>query len=176
MGVSYRVMAKLVAWFPRSPHAPRTAGQALLRTAQDSLWVATLGDRVWRYHADQVRRWVVDHRKRLQRLAEDQKAEARGTARDRRAVNEARQRAVSKQHRRLDALLHQATAAFAAWADRQGVAVVLYDDTVRGYVESFPWYSLRERLQRKLDELGILLELPSSTPAPAESLELLEVT
>lgn len=156
--VSYRILAKLVAWLPRSQRVRDLDGTLLLRTDAESFWVAEVpGREPWRLHADHVRRWVPAHRRRLDRYADDTKFEKRWPKRTRRQMNEAREVAVALQRRRLDTWLHQSTAMLAGYAERCGVSRVEYDDAVRSYVPSFPWAMLTGRLREKLDERGIAL-------------------
>jgi hypothetical protein len=72
-----QVMCKLVAWLPRIARSSLREGTLSVRTAADSLLVAVneKDEKLWSYHADQVRRWSEEHRKQLQRWADDSKFE-----------------------------------------------------------------------------------------------------
>jgi len=171
--VQYRVMAKLVAWLPRTPRrAEPRKGIMQLRTGPDAFWIAICESREWRLNADHVRRWVAAYRRRLERLAEDARVEtSRGSHQ---AVADMRARVVLKQRHRLDSFCHEASALAAEWAKREGVEAVQYDDSVRSFLPSFPWFQVREKLATKLDERGIRLETfhgpePAAEPTDAVS-------
>src|SRR5262249_24874423 len=68
--VSYRVMAKLVAWFPRPQQERPRAGVLEVRTGRNALFVVRAPGREepWLLHADHVRRWIARHRVQLQHL------------------------------------------------------------------------------------------------------------
>jgi hypothetical protein len=159
----FRVMARLVAWLPRPPLATHT-GTAVLRTSGESFWTAAFDTREWRLHGDQVRLWVEGHRRRMERWRDD----AIASAAARRSLREVRERAISRQHRRIDSFCQEAVAAFAEWAARAGVRAVSYDDADRSFVRSFPWHALRARLAVKLDERRIAFV---DVAAPGESHE-----
>ena len=74
----YRVMCKMVAWLPREP-ASKGDGVLSARTDKDSLLIAlnAKDEKLWVLNADQVRRWAAEHRRKLNRWSNDQKAENR---------------------------------------------------------------------------------------------------
>jgi hypothetical protein len=167
----YRVMVRMAAWFPRAAPARRD-GVLVLRTAPDLFWRAEVsGRQPWCLNGDHVRRWVAEHRRFLDRMAEDSKAERRAAIRPLRMLQEARARRCLKFRNRLHSWCHQAAASLAGYAARQRVAQVDYLDDDRSYLPSFPWYQLREMLRVKLDALGIVLrsaEKGDSSPVTAE--------
>jgi hypothetical protein len=148
-------MCKLVAWLPRTG-AVAGARTLQLRTAKDHLWIAEVeGREPWILNADHVRRWQTEHRRYLNRISDDTKYEKRWPKRMRANIKEARARRCDKNHRRLQSFMQQTVASLAGYAQRQKVGEVIYDDGEAGYMESFPWFQLRERLKTKLDEVGI---------------------
>lgn len=158
-----RLMAKLVLWLPKAER-PELSGTLRVRTSGDSLLVYhTEGGEPRYLHADQAQRWAQEHRRKLQRIADDTKAEKRRPRRERAGIDERRKVWAQKYRRRMDSLTHEATAAIAGYARRQRVATVVYDDTDRSYVpEGFPWADLREKLRYKLAGEGIALEITSA--------------
>lgn len=171
-----RVMAKLVLWLPRREVGPRE-GVLFVRTTGDALWTYHVGEEEPRFlHADHVRRWIAEHRRRLDRASDDLKHEKRWPADVRRRQVEAREPWLARHHRRLDSFTHEATAMLAGYAARRGVARVVYDDRERTYVVSFPWAQLRERLAIKLDERSISLEVVASADTVSERPEPLAET
>lgn len=156
---AFRVMVKLVGWFPR--RVPREAeGTLFVRTTSDAFLVALDADeeRIWWLNADHVRRWVAEHRNRLQRWSEDQKAEQRPIA----SFQSRREAAVLKFRHRIDSFTKEAAAQLANFARRRRIATVRLDDSERGYLQRFDWSGFRVRLRDKLDEFGITLELASA--------------
>jgi len=171
-----RIMAKIVLWLPVQTRD--RSGVLYVRTAKDALltWCsvadtkgAELGDEaatVYPYNADHVRRWVAEHRSRLQRASDDLKREKRWPKAVREAQVAAREPWVEKFHRRMDSLTHEASAMIARIADGRKVATVIYDDSERRYVDSFPWHALKTKMQYKLEGLGI--EFRESTTCPTD--------
>jgi len=43
----------------------------------------------------------------------------------------------------------------AKFAERRGVATVVWDDSNQGFIDQFPWYQLKQMLKYKLNERGI---------------------
>ena len=67
---------------------------------------------------------------------------------------------------RMTSLCHEVSAGLAAFAHRQRVAQVVYDDAVRSFADSFPWAKLKTMLAQKLRAKGIdLIDGNSSGPA-----------
>lgn len=152
----YRIMVKLVAWLPR-PMCPRPRTGVLdVRTESDAFLVAFAPDREpWKLNADHVRRWIMRHRRLLDRVAEDTKHEKRWPKRIRRQLDDYRTIAVERHNRRMQTFCHQAAAMVAGYAERLGVAEVQFNATDKGYFSSFPWYVFQEMLQTKLNERSI---------------------
>jgi hypothetical protein len=156
-----RVMVKLVGWFPKR-EARESEGTLFVRTGPDSLLSYRVddGDEVAYRHqnSDHLRRWVAEHRRKLDRLNEDRKREKRVSKRTRMRMTEAGEAWSRKYNDRLDSHCHEVSAAIAAFAERRRVARVVLDDTDKSYVASFPWAKLRLYLKYKLDERRIAVE------------------
>jgi hypothetical protein len=150
-----RLMLKMVAWLPREePQALRVAtGVLRVSTGKDSLLVAVNAkdERLWKYHADHLRRWSSEHRRVLQRWSDDQKYEQRPVP----AFAARRAAAAAKYRDRMHSATHEIAAELAAYAARRRFAQVRYDDTERGFCEGFPWYRLRALIEEKLSAQGI---------------------
>ena len=73
----FRIMCKMVAWLPRQVAAKGATDTLYVHTDKDSLLVAldAKSEGLWLFHADHVRRWTAEHTRRLNRWADDQKAE-----------------------------------------------------------------------------------------------------
>jgi hypothetical protein len=171
-----RLMAKLIIWLPRRPEGERERrGTLVVRSDSASLLAYHLDgeDEVHHYHADHVRRWLAEHARRLQRTADDAKAEHRRPGRLRRRRAQVRSVWSAKHARRMDTLTHEMSAVIAGYADRRGVARVELDAGDSGYVASFPWSTFTERLRYKLDAIGVVLDTRGA--AATESPEAPEV-
>jgi hypothetical protein len=144
---------RMAAWLPRTPHREKREGTLYVLTAPGCLLLAldAKGETLWTYHADQVVRWSLEHRERLQRWSDDQKFEARPDI-----PFAARRKAAARKYRnRMHSAVQQAAAYVAGYAQRRRFACVRYDDSGRSWFPGFPWHEFRERVASKLDELGI---------------------
>ncbi|HTA42641.1 MAG TPA: hypothetical protein VK789_09350 [Bryobacteraceae bacterium] len=159
------VMCKLVAWLPRRPVETKIEGTLFVRADAQALLVAlnVKDDRLWTYHGDQARRWSAAHRRLLQRLADDSKAEHRPTV----PFHARREAAALKYRDRMSSLTHQIAAMTVNYALRRKFAAVRYDDTARDlFCPHFPWHILRLKLAEKCDAAGI--EFHAVTPGEPE--------
>lgn len=153
-----RIMCKLVAWLPRDETDRAKKGALSVTTTNNSFLVALMeGDeQPWRVHADDVRGVIKAHRKRLDRMADDTKAERRKpprqAARYRAKLAEISRRA----NNRIDSFVKESASWTVAYAVRRGAEALTYDDAKRGYFPSFPWAAFRDRLAAKCDEAGIV--------------------
>ena len=151
----FTVLLKLVGHFPIGEKKPSDRVM-IISTDPSALWVAEVDDRpAWIYNADHVRRWVMAHACARQRFSEDLKHERRWPKRERIRMKEALAKRCDKNNRRLDSFVHEATAMAANFAARQKCGLVVYNDEQKGYLPSFPWFVLRERLKDKLKAHGI---------------------
>lgn len=164
------LMVKIAAWLPRRE---ATGGRTLLvRTDPNALWVAELdGRQAWVLNEDHVRRllaWQNEWACRRQRLSQDCKAERRlRRPRHLAWIGEDIERRAQKNRDRLRSWCQESAAALAGYARRQGVGVVIYDDTNRQYLPSLPWHNLRTALASRLEADGIELVVGADPAASA---------
>jgi hypothetical protein len=152
-----RIMCRIAAWLPRDPMADATQGTMFVRTDSDSLLIAlnTKKERLWIKHADRVRDWQFQHRRWLQRVADDSKFERRYPRRRRmRTLVDYRLRG-TKYRSRLDTFIDQIAAEVIGYAVRRKFAVVQYDDSDKRYSTTFPWYQLHTTIAEKADAAGL---------------------
>jgi hypothetical protein len=171
----WRLMAKLMAWLPRKQYEQREEERFFnLRTDADAFLYGVLQDREdpWVVNADQVRDWVFQHQRWLQRQSEDQKHEKRKPARRRRRVKAEYETRASKFRNRLKTFVDQTAAAVANFAARNRVTRVQLDYAHRGYVPSFPWFNFSLQLSTKLDEVGIAYQPIGLAEKPAKDADL----
>jgi hypothetical protein len=155
------VMCKLVAWFPRLEVRDQRTGTMLVRTSPDALIVASnaRAERLWIYNGDQLRRWQAEHRRQLQRWAEDKKAEFRPIP----PFAERTAAAVQKYRDRMHTACHTVAAIVVNKAVRSRFSVLSYDDSDHGFCEEFPWFDLRRKIQEKCDAAGLGFEHPTAS-------------
>jgi hypothetical protein len=158
-------MCKMVAWLPRlqpKGTSPRS-GILRVRTDNDMLLLALneKDETLWKYYGDQIVRWSAEHRRQLQRWADDSKAEQRPVP----SFSERRKAAAIKYRRRMDTAAKEIAAMLCGYAARRKFAGIRYDDSNTSYCDGFPWFALRERIKVKLDELGIAFEHASGEAA-----------
>jgi hypothetical protein len=166
-----RIMCKMVAWLPRGepPGAAKKKSKArilTLCTSPSSLLMGTLEGREepWLYNADHARRWVATERAHMERLRQDLKAESRRAPL--RKLMASRMASWSAKHkRRLETLCHQASAAAVGFAARQRATQIVYDDSCRQYLPSFPWADLAQKILYKADGFGISFVTHSASAA-----------
>jgi hypothetical protein len=155
------ILCKLVGWLERpSMAAEGKTGVLRVHTASDNLLAAVdeKDNRLWIENGDHLRRWISQHRRALQRWAEDQKAEQRPIP----SFAERRSAAVQKQNRRMNSAIQEIAAHLANFAARRKYQEVIYDDTGHGFAgDAFPYFRLRERIAVALDERGIKMQIAS---------------
>jgi len=166
--VKYTVMCKMVAWLPRasSISSHPVADRLKVLTAGDALLVA-LNDReerVWRYHGDHVRRWVAEHRNRLGRFANDQKAGHWPTA----SFADRRTAATVKYRNRMSSAIREIAAQLVGYAERCGFGVLEYDDSVNDFSPEFPYAALRGQISSKCGAAGLKFDYANASPQPEE--------
>jgi hypothetical protein len=160
------VMCKMVAWLPRTAAERGRTGVLRVHTSPDALLVAlnAKDERLWIYHGDQARRWSREHSRRLQRFADDSKAEMRPHP-----PFGAKREAMARKYRdRMDSLTHLAAAMVAGYAARRHFAKVRYEDRGHEFCPGFPWHVLAGRIAEKCDAARIAFEA-ASTPVPEET-------
>lgn len=148
----YEILVKMVAWLPKAPDRERS-GTLHVRTDSDSLLIALddKSQRLWTVNADQAKRWVAENQRRLQRLADDQKAEQRPVP----TFADRRQDHSRKFRHRLDSLINETAAQVVGFADRRRFAEIRYDDTDQRFVDRFPYHELQTRIAVVCDERNI---------------------
>lgn len=153
-----RVMAKMVAWFPRRP-ATEKSGTLFARTDADAFLIALdlRGERIWSVNADHVRRWSAEHARRLQRWGDDAKAELRPDV----PFASRREAAAMKHRDRIHSFVRESAAQLVGFAARRKYATIRLDDSDHSYLPRFDWSGFRARLATKCDEAGVSLELAS---------------
>lgn len=147
------ILVKLVGWLKREEKKVKVNDAALIvRTGSDHLLAAldVKEERLWIENCDQVARWIAEHRRQLQRWAEDQKAEQRPVA----SFSARRELTVQKYHSRIQSCIQEVAAHVANFAARRRYTAVTYDDSQR-WLEGFPYAALEARLKINLDEKQI---------------------
>lgn len=170
--VSYRVMCKLVAKFPKK-QVEDASGALVLCTHPEAFWVAMHDGREvrpWIMNEDQTQRWREEMRMKQreyaawrQRMSEDQKMERRlsrapidfGRAGSRPQMADAWSKRQDKHRRRVNTWICQATAMVVNYCVRNRLAGIMYDDTDQRWVESFPWAQVRTQLRQRCDAEGL---------------------
>ena len=116
---------------------------------------------MWIHNADHIRRWVGEYYRKLNRWADDQKAEQRPVA----SFTSRREAAVKKQQDRMDSATHEAAAQLVNFARRRKFAAIKYDDAEKGFAGKFPWDRLKRLIAEKADAAGIVVEFVASSAA-----------
>lgn len=156
--VQYRVIIKMVAWFPRRMREP--SGTLYVRTDSESFLVALdeHGGKLRLWHCDHVRRWISEHRRQIQRWSDDQKAEQRPTAK----FQSRRERAVHKFRNRITSHRQETCAQIVGLAKRLRYSQVQFDDSDHSYFgDRFDWSGFRTYLQNKCNDAGVGFTLAS---------------
>jgi len=170
-----RVVATIVCWLPKRDNAFVLSGTLLVRTGPTSFLRARMMGRTsnerWS-HEDHVRKWVAAHRRRLQRMSDDQKVERRVGIEP--SLASARERICDRQFRRIDSFIHQKSTQVAELALRLRASEVVYDDNDGSWVSSFPWFKFWSTLEYKLSERGISLKTSDARKKEFETAKNLE--
>ncbi len=152
-----RVMVKMVAHVSARKR-PGTRPLVLL-TDPHAFWVAELDDkRAWVLNNDHFRRGLARHSRylrRLDRIAQDGKAERRIQNQRFDAAQQRIEDMARKDRRRLDSWTHESAAHLVGYAQRQRVGEVLYLDGDRGFLPDWPWHVLHQKLADKCAAAGI---------------------
>ncbi len=173
----FRIMAKISAWIPKVQAGMTSglAGELLVSTMPGSLWcVEQDGHSPMWFHGDQCRQWVVAHRSYLQRTADDTKHGVRIDPARLRILNADREVRCDKHGRRVNTFIDQVTAELADICGRRHVVRVIYRDDCRDWLpdgetgrSGFPWFSLRDKLARKITDKGAVFTYASASDANA---------
>lgn len=164
-----RLMCKIVGWFPRDKGG--ATGELPVRSTDDAILVAVdiEGDRIWTYHADQVKRLHESHMRRLQRLADDRKAERRKPERDGRDYRAMLADISRRDRNRITTLCHEVSASVVQFARRRGYAAIRYDDTDHSFAPQFAWHKLRTMVEQKCRRDGLEFKLCANSPVTEET-------
>lgn len=152
-----------------APRLEREPGDAVLRvqTGKSGLLTAIRDDNtVWQYHADHALKMVAKHAAhldRLSRLSDDRKAERRKPHRDKRPYESMVDAVCEKDRNRITSLCHEVSASLVAFARRQRVATIQYDDKDKSFCSSFPWAKLRTMIEQKSRAARITVEAVSAS-------------
>jgi len=152
------ILCKIVAWMPRRGSEEKVPDNVLVvRSTAGSLIVALNAEdgNLWTYNADHVRRWSAEHRKQLQRWAEDSKAEHRPVP----PFAERRALAALRYRRRMATTCNQIATMIAGYAVRRKFSGVRYDDRTRDFCPDFTWAALACKISEKCDEAGITFDV-----------------
>jgi hypothetical protein len=180
-----QTLVKLSGWFPREVTDAKHA--CLIRTDPRAFMVAEVdGRKPWLLNCDHLRRLCahggpsaaleVSDTLRVnkaygQRVSEDNKREKRQSRSQRRSLATYREGRSEKYRNRTTTAIQQIVAQVRRFAQRQGVVVVVYDDSVRSYLpESFAWAAMRTRLVTALDGAGVTV-ISADTMHPEEKEE-----
>lgn len=155
--VKFDTIVKIIAWFPRPAQPRERSGSLMVRSVPDALLVAVNSEdqRIWTLNFDHVRRWHSEHKKRLQRLAEDQKAEQRPVP----SFIDRRRQQVEKHNNRMSSAINEASRQLVNFAVRRRVTEIVYDNTDQSYASSFPWQALKTRIKTLCNEAKIDLHI-----------------
>ena len=133
----------------------RGDGVITVRTASDTLLDVFAPQRtppLWRYHAEHVRRWMAEHRRHAQAMANDAKFEPRqerGTLAPRRAVFSL------KYNNRMNTMIDDVSRYVVNLVQRQHAATVEWDDAVRWPGGEVPYAALKAKIMQKCELEGI---------------------
>jgi hypothetical protein len=156
--VRSRIMVKMVGWFPRTVR-PAVSVSLFLMVACKETASGMSNVRVW--HWEHLRRWVAEHKRRLQQWSDDQKAEQRhGGA----SFASRREAASFKYRNRMQSAQKELAHQVAEVCRRQRVAEVVYDDKDCGYFggDKWTWSAFETCLANKLNEIGVLFKRKGS--------------
>lgn len=155
----FRVMLKMVAWFPRQA-VHGLQGVLAARSDIDAMVCALdeKGERLWWLNADHVRRWQAEHKRRLHRWSEDAKHENRPVAN----FQSLRERVCQKMKNRLASFCREAASQLVNFAKRRKYAGIRWDDSERGYCPEFVWFQLKDRIALKCHAEGLTFEHASA--------------
>jgi hypothetical protein len=165
-----RIMAKMVAWFPKRINNDPKDGVLYIDTCPEYFWkyrTGTIKAEPKVLHSEHMKRLCAEAKKRriihdhhVQAMSDDMKYEKRWPTAVRRRFRERQDQWVIKSRNRINTFIHEVTAMISNFAERQRVAVIMYNDSDRSYLEGFPWHQVKTVLEYKLSERGIKLEFP----------------
>jgi hypothetical protein len=169
--VRTRLAVKLVARFPRHEReGPARSGALAVCTARNALFVASAPGREWPWllRADWLRGLVIAHKKAVQKIADDTKAERRRPRRRRVGMQGYLDTIARRYACRLKSGIEYVGIQLVGYADRTGCASIRLDDRDRRYCPDFAWAVLRETLTRQADDAGLTIEFADASGAAVE--------
>lgn len=148
------LMLKIAGWFPKEV---RTASDRIVkaRTCADGFLVAADSGAIWRLNGDHLLRWVLASDGQQQRLREDLKAERRFPKQMRKGIVDRMGQLGEKRKRRLDSWMHEASMQLVNWVKRRKATTLVWDDSYRSMLPSFPWFIFAARLEDKCNLAGL---------------------
>jgi hypothetical protein len=153
-GPQTRIMLRIPVWLPREVRL-NTSGLLHVRTAPDHFLIAgEPGAATWTVNADHVRRWVVAYDRQRQRLEQDVAADRHGRQLAR-GIRERLEQLSIRHRSRLATWAHTVSRQLIEHVILARFDGIVYDDTERRYVQSFPWDALRQRIQEKAEQAGV---------------------
>jgi hypothetical protein len=164
-----RLMVTVAVLVPRPKKVERT-GTLRLSTGGSAFWHVTInGTAQPPYHESQALRWGSQYRRMvagapaasaghaddLQGFADDQKHDRRFPRRERLDIQGAREKAVRRYRHQISDLCNKMVRSIILLCQRRRIGTVVYEDTDRSYMPSFPWFRLRNQLRHKLEAENI---------------------
>lgn len=143
------IRAKVV--FSKPDNEPvEPSGVFNVSTGKDHLLIghAEGRDEIMRWNADWLRSRIIAYETRRHRVSEDLKHERRAPKHRRRIWREDAGRSAEKHKNRVKTAIQQIAAQVVGRAKRCGCNVVELDNTDQSWIESFPWYQLKQELSR----------------------------
>lgn len=147
----------MLALAVKVPKREVVAGQRLLvRTMPDAILAASWrGRKDWIYNGDHIRHRLIARDRQTQRLREDMKAEPRESRGGAVVFSE---RQTTKHDRWIKQMLHEIASNVVAFAERNGRATLVYDDSCRDFLSHFGYFRLEELIKEKSDARGVAFE------------------
>ena len=141
-----------------------TGQTALLRTGKEPFLTLEIPGQqtpsVW--YCPWVQQWIAEHRRFLDRFADDLKFEKRWPRRKRARRDRRQTRGCELQDNRMKSFRQETAHQVVCLAKRQGCDRIVYDDSDRKFADEFPWFLFEEALQAKCDEFAVVLEKAAS--------------
>lgn len=150
-----QLVVKVAVRMRRNGPDERRSGRLIVRTEPGVFWRAYDGEREWRFHGQHLQRRLATEAKQRRELADDLKLERRRPRREKEGMQRRLEQISERSRNALSSFTHEMTAQVVGIAARNRVAEIEVDTTYRGFVTSFPWYQLVERLRQKADLHGI---------------------
>lgn len=167
------IMVRVACLIPKKDK-PKAEGTLLVRSTPDTFCeaISAASNRIWATHEDLMFRWIAEHRRRLQNIGDDRKAERRRHA-AKRGLDRHVDTICDKHRNRIKSRIGQLASELCNWAKREDAGCILWDDWPPAQsapnntrFRQFPWHQFREALERKLESEGITLVRQGVAKAP----------